>query len=590
MNRSYRHIILAGITVWSLAACGGRDNINRADWSVGGSEPAKINIPSQTVDDIDIMSLLENYIYTGDDTTANILNVVNMFQFSELIHHQDVMDDLAVDNYALLPDTLPQMFQVYQRNDSLQIPNFVTVDLMAQLSHVYESYLLRTVEEKHFAPMLTNLCLALYNASVEQANRAATENIKNMAAYNAAFLAVSYHLLTGKTLKTQGDFPATVEIELAYIAQQENRRPALLDIKSDFEYSVFKPYGHYTRTAGLRRYFKAWKWLQLAPYCSDNKTQLQQAVLLALALQTAKTQSGISAMDVYSRLTGAMEWFSGPPASTLLLDIAQLLKKEGITTVTAALDTKLLTRVTALIGNSTAARASVVNHPAVCRNGIYFMPQPVFAEEGTETSSYNKRYECVQAMQQKTGYHPVFAQKEAWNRKKLETSSVLQEKLKHNVLLYGVVPDHPEPLPATSLTDTLSPLTVGYVEPALPFWTKLREWVELTDKILTAYQLTNDTITAFSAQIHRYVALMENAVRKQQNNERLPDETCRFIAHIGDSIQLFTLSMIEPKIDRWDWVAGTDRSVAFNQIYVIVEIDGKLYLTKGATFSYTKSN
>ena len=125
---------------------------------------------------------------------------------------------------------------------------------------------------------------------------------------------------------------------------------------------------------------------------------------------------------------------------------------------------------------------------------------------------------------------------------------------------------------------------MGYVEPALPFWTKLREWVELTNKTLTDYQLANDTLTAFSNRMHRYVAMMEDAARRELNNERLSDETYRFIAQIGDSIQHFTLAMIEPQIDRWDWTAGTDRAVDIHRIYVIVEIDGKLYLTKGATF------
>jgi len=564
-----------------LASCGGRSNSDWTDLFVGGDEPAEVNTSSQTSTDIDIMSLLGNYIYTGDDTTANILNVVNMFQFTELIHHQELMDDLAVDNYALLPDSSLQLFQVYQRNDSMKIPNFVTVDLIAQLSHIYENYLLRTVEEKHFTPMLAELCLSLYNASVDQVNRAVNENIKNMASYNTAFFAVSYHLLTGKTLKTQGDYPAIVEIELAYIAQQEKRRPALLDIKSDFDYSVFQPYGHYTRTAGLRRYFKAWKWLQLAPFCSDNRTQLQQAVLLALTLQTAKTQSGIAAMDVYTRLSEAMEWFSGPPAGASLLDVALLLKKERITTVTAALDAKFLTKVTPMMGNSANVKTSVVNHPVVCRNGIYFMPQPNYTEESSDVSSFNKRFECVQSMQQKTGNHPVFTRKESWNLKILETSSVLQEKMKHNVLLYGVIPDYPEPLPVASANNTLPPLILGYVEPALPFWTKLREWVELTDK---NYRHITDTLPVFSERMHRYIALIEDAARRQKNNERLTDETNRFIAHIGDSIQQFTLSMIEPQIDRWDWAAGTDKSVSLNRIYVIVEIDGKLYLTKGATF------
>jgi hypothetical protein len=582
----------------------------------------------------------ENYICTDDDTTANILNIVNMFQFGE-ITQQEIMDDLAVNNYALLPDSLPQLFQVYQRNDSLHIPNFVTVDLLAQLSHVFEDYLLRTVEEEYFAPMLADLCLSLHTASADQISKTTNAAIKDMAAYNAAFFAIPYNLLTGKSLKVSDDYKALVEEELANIARQESHRPVLLDIKTDFDYSAFKPYGHYTRTAELRRYFRAWKWLQLAPYRSDNRTQLQQTVLLALALQTAKTQSGVSAMDMYARLYGAMEWFTGLPAYSSTLDVALLLKKERITTIAAALDAKLLTKASAMITEAAKGKIPAVKYPAAFRNGIYFLPQPAYFDDELlqatlrandtvwlaypnqmakmteqiqrfkdwDASSYNKRLECMLAVQQNHRNSPVFAQKQAWNRKKLETSASLWTKMKHDVLLYGVIPDYPEPLPILTPPDTLmpEPLTMGYVEPALSYWTKMREWIELTDKTLTNYQLATDTLTAFSERLHRYITMMEDAAYRELNNERLPDETYRFMAHIGDSIQQFTLAMIEPEIDRWDWTTGTDRSVAvlkkvyqrnmttdelytatgnINNIYVIVEIDGYLYLTKGATFNY----
>ena len=648
-----RNILISGLFYWLLAACGshGASNcINQAQLAIGDEESEQDKVSSLTVN-IDEMIMQElcflrtllyagnkialspdeqalvdridrriaqlqqgNYIHTKYDTTANILNIVNMFQFRE-ITSQEMMDDLAVYNYTAVPDSLPQLFQVYQRNASQQIPNFVTVDLMAQFSHIYENYVLRTVEERFFVPMLTKLCLDLYGASVEQANKTTQENMKDMAIYNASFFAIAYHLLTGKSLKIQGDYQHIVEEELAYISQQENRRPALLDRRTDFDYSVFKPYGHYTRTALLRRYFKAWKWLQLAPYCGDSKTQQQRAVLAALALQTDKNKSDAAALDLYTNLCGAMKWFYGQHAFTSVLDIALLLKKERITTITAALDARFLSKLDAMLISATSSNTLAVKYPASCRNGIYFFPQPAYAEEtaSRDVSSYNKRLESIHVIQQKPHHSPVFAQKQAWNQKNLKTSSALGVKLNHDVLLYGIIPNHPDPLPASSPVDTLLPesFILGYVEPALPFWTKLREWVELTDKTLKDHLLTTDTLTIFTERLHRYVALLENAAFSQLNNERLSDETYRFMAHIGDSIQQFTLSMIEPEIDRWDWAAGTDKSVAvfkkinlpnvtgnlpdsimykavgnINCIYVIVEIDGFLYLTKGAAFSY----
>ena len=82
---------------------------------------------------------------------------------------------------------------------------------------------------------------------------------------------------------------------------------------------------------------------------------------------------------------------------------------------------------------------------------------------------------------------------------------------------------------------------------------------------------------------------------------------------MGSSLEWFTLSVIDPDSDlgRWDEVKGADRSVALvadvfarnvlgckkcgvlseatgnaDIIYVNVIIDGKIFLTRGATFSY----
>jgi len=601
--KSFRHIFLTGMFTCLLAACGSRQNSAGTSDSILSEfdEPAETGIPLQTTDNMNEISVHENYIRTDDDTTANIMNIVNLYQFTELICCQEVMNDLAVDNYALLPDSLPQLFQVYQRNNSLQIPNFVTVDLMAQLTHVYESYVVQKVEMNHFSPILADLCLTVYRASIDQFNKTERADVKNMAAWNAAFFAIAYTQLTNVSLKMPlGDYQALVDQELAYIAQQERRRPALLEIKTEFDYSIFKPYGHYTRTAEMRRYFRAWKWLQLTPYCCDNRTQKQRAALIALALQTAKTPSGAPAMDVYSRLTGAMQWFVGTPAHSSLYDMALSLKKERITTVAAALDARFLAKVN--------DAAICLLPPPAHRNEKY-----VHQSDDWDVSSYNKRLESLIVLQETQRNSPVFAKKQAWIRKNAETSSAMRLKMKHNVLLYGVIPDHPEPKTIHFPSDSLhhEPPSVGYVEPALDFWTTLREWLELTEAALMDHQLINDTIAAFTKRLLRFISIMEEAAYCELNNERLSDETYRFIAHIGDSIEQFTLAMIEPAIDRWEWAAGPDKSVAIfekqpqtnaslsvsdeilycatgnlNNIYIVVEIDGYLYLTKGAAFSY----
>ncbi len=617
-----------------------------------------------------------NYVRTNYDTIANILNIVNMFQYAE-ITQQEIMDELAVNHYAIATDTLPQLFQVYQRNDTLHIPNFVTTDLLLQLSYIYEAYVLKTIEEGHFVPMLTNVCLSMYQAAMEQANKATKEEMKDMAEYNAAFFAVPYCLLTGKSLKLPATYQTQVEEELAYIDQQEDHRPVLLNLDTYFSYSAFKPYGHYTQTSELRRYFKALKWLQLAPYCREDKTQLRQVIFAATILHSAKTKSGEAVIDMYRRLYESMAWFSGQPAYASILDVAVFLKKERISKIDAALDDKILAIVDAMLKKMQTNDDIAIKNATSCQDGIYVLPPSiridekilqtmvdyaknaerafpkaldVFAAFGSQPafdklfndyqedtiwgafpeklakakddmqrfkdwngSSYNKRMECLLTLQQKSRPVPLFMQKQAWNTKTLTTSSAAWIKLKQDMLCYGVIPEYPEPINTKAiLFDSLpAPLTVGYVEPNLLFWKKLLEWVEMTGKTLNKHQLMNDSLRTRTIRLYRYVTTMSKAAEKELKGEKLEDETYRFIAHIGDSIQQFTLSMVEPHVDRWAWVAGSDKSVAIldeiyhrnvpndpkngtlyattgnaNNIYVVVDIDGYLYLTKGAVFNY----
>jgi len=96
--------------------------------------------------------------------------------------------------------------------------------------------------------------------------------------------------------------------------------------------------------------------------------------------------------------------------------------------------------------------------------------------------------------------------------------------------------------------------------------------------------------------------------RKEPNREHLSEQEYRAIEIIGTTVENLTLSIMET--DTWHQVKGPDREVAVvadvytnnydkkqggvlhvavgnvNDLYVVVEIEGYLYITKGATFSY----
>lgn len=197
----------------------------------------------------------------------------------------------------------------------------------------------------------------------------------------------------------------------------------------------------------------------------------------------------------------------------------------------------------------------------------------------------------------------------AWDRKNLNTALASWAELKHDAILYGEQPMAAE----CGGGGPPEPITVGYVEPNLQFWVKLNELVGLTEKMLTKHQLMSDDLKGRTNQLREYATFLENVTRKELKGEKLNENEYTTIEYIGSSIEYFTLSVIDPDLylDSWSLVEGPDKSVAViadvytrnisgcskngilhvatghaNDIYVVVEIEGYLYLTKGAVFSY----
>jgi hypothetical protein len=157
------------------------------------------------------------------------------------------------------------------------------------------------------------------------------------------------------------------------------------------------------------------------------------------------------------------------------------------------------------------------------------------------------------------------------------------------------------------------PITVGYVEPNVKFWEKIVELIDLTDNMLKINNLYTEDIENKTKSIREQAEFLLNVSNKELKKEKVTSQEYNTIEKIGASMELLTLSIIEPGVYLQDWseVKGPDKSIAIvadiytrniqgcskdgilhvatgkaNYIYVVVEIEGYLYLTKGSTFSY----
>ena len=224
-------------------------------------------------------------------------------------------------------------------------------------------------------------------------------------------------------------------------------------------------------------------------------------------------------------------------------------------------------------------------------------------------SVYNKWIESLLAMQQTDKSYPSFMQLSAWDMKNLNTSLASWTGLKHDVILYGEQPMGAE----CGGGGPPAPICVGYVEPNVKFWTKLGELITLTQTMLEKNNLMTDELKGRTEQLKNYADFLLTVSKKELKKEKLTESEYNTIEKFGASIEYFTLSVVDPDkyFDKWSQVEGADKSIAIvadiytrnilgcpkngilheavgnaNNIFVVVEIEGNLYLTKGAVFSY----
>jgi hypothetical protein len=232
--------------------------------------------------------------------------------------------------------------------------------------------------------------------------------------------------------------------------------------------------------------------------------------------------------------------------------------------------------------------------------------------DGWNKSVYNKWIESLLALQKRDKSYPAFMKTKAWDYKNLNTSLASWAELKHDVILYADQPGVAEGGDGGLILPDPD-VEVGYVEPNILFWNKLGELIALTKNTLDKHSLLYGDLETKATEMQDFVNFLIGVSKKELAKKPLSAEEYKRIKDIGSAVENFTLDIFEAEnehsynnIRGWWQVKGPDRSIAVvadiythpakgilhvatgkaNEIYVIVEINGYLYLTRGATFSY----
>ena len=205
---------------------------------------------------------------------------------------------------------------------------------------------------------------------------------------------------------------------------------------------------------------------------------------------------------------------------------------------------------------------------------------------------------------------PYFMKTPQCSKKNLNASLASWAELKHDAILYAK-----QPMAAECGDGSLpAPTVTGYVEPNLGFWNKAIALIDQTKAVFSKYNLLSEEVLAITEGIRDEAEFMRNASQKELAGKRLTDEEYDHIRYIGATFENLSLELIkEPNQFLMGWydVQGADKSIAVvadvytangennpeksilfeavgpaNELYVVVEVDGLLYLMRGGVFSY----
>ncbi len=209
--------------------------------------------------------------------------------------------------------------------------------------------------------------------------------------------------------------------------------------------------------------------------------------------------------------------------------------------------------------------------------------------------------------------YPMFMRQPAWQDKSLQTALGSWAQLRHDTILYVK-----QSLVAAEGGDEEPELPdfTGYVEPNLEAWNRLLALVRQTRELLVPRKLLSQQMTERLKELESMVEFLRNCAQKHLQNQRLSRDERDRLRYIGGEMDYLSLWLVsQGKASYWfELENSTDKNMACiadvhtaalatsagmittalevgvgyaDEIYVVVpDTGGRLYLARGAVFSY----
>lgn len=604
-----------------------------------------------------------NYLSSGK---VNFDNIYNIFQYPKFNDYEQNL--LEKNGFVVLPTDKQQMFHIYENNDYLGIPSFISVDAVLQLYHLYFDMTLRTIEEKFLYPKLEILINQLISELLIIKKTTNNQQIIQAIDFELAHLGVAQNLIKGQNVPIKGKYKDLAKQEVANCNNHSGWQDSPL-FKKKYDYSQYIPRGHYTRNETLKKFFKSMMWLGNSGIELEKEQNILSAVILTHVLYN-KTYQNKALIELWKDIYEPTVFYVGLADDTgpveikkeidnvfaslkkieqfddskKLLQLAKNLPSEKISGHGSwgkqkkqfrfmgqrfVPDSYIFDRLTSTkrkmpnsldimagFGNKMALKlmtsdfkaswAGLPEYPTIMQEIIQNNKQKSEAE-WKQNLYYHWLYNIISLfdIKDKTNL-PFFMTTEGYQQKTLNTSLSSWAELRHNTILFAKQSYAAECGGDGYEEDKWIPgPPKGYVEPNIEFYNRMLSLMNFTIDGLIEREMLDNRIKYIGKEFVDLLTFLKSISEKEIRNEKVENEEYIQIQKLGSLLDNLTLRVLTNGYIGWDDLEGPDKNMPViadvhtadgsalevgvgkaHEIYVIVELNGKLRLTRGAIFSY----
>ena len=592
--------------------------------------------------------LMKHNFDVPEGLRVNLPNLLNPHQLVDF--PTELQQKLAENGFAIVPAEHQQLFHVYEQNDYSNMPNFVTTDLYLQLFHLYVDCLLRDVEQQKLYGMLSQFCQETQKALVgfdkdvdvqlrqwlvscfTVANSLLTgtepkddptalheyqqvmkseDNMSEFLGYTNAQFAYSLFRPRGhytrndslqryfrtmmwlQTVPFQTDNLADMT-KMSILAEAIGKSPLLTKLYNDISEPLTWLMGRPDDVSIMQ----AWQIMQESPndlttaYRRINEMAEQQTRLRPKFQHTSRNKVRIMPQRYQ-------------PDAEVLQEMVDYDSEKTLRPVPEGLD------VMAAMGVG-AAEQLLIEEGQKWKG---FEPMMKKMKARMDSIDWNETIatrwlSALKTVNETSEQAPYFMLTPEWDKKELNCALASWAELKHDAILYAKQPMGAE----CGGGGPPEPVVKGYVEPNVGFWQKAIDLLNATQQLLDRYDLTTRKAKNATNSLREQAEFLLRLSEKEMKGETFTDSEYDHLKIIGAMFENISLDLIrEPNqyLMGWEDVQGPDRNTALvadvytanadnnpeksilyaavgqaDEIYVVVEIGGYLYLTRGAVLSY----